>query len=409
MSCFFFANWRQATTSRTSSTTRTAARSLPPFGSAAVVGVDFPGAWVRCFCGGLSLCLCLCPACRPLSFASFACVVCVPVCLCVRTRVCMSMFMSMCMCRSVCPCLCPSVCLCVCWPVGQSVCWPVGQSVCRPVGQSVCHCLCWPVGQLVCQCPCQSVCQCVGVCLLCFASLPFSCLFSFLSFFFSPLSAQTQSLLQRRDDCNIPLYLLQLSYINICNTGGKFDHPPAIVRLQAGTCEKGRMQGRACHSEAEGLKRPGAAWGMVSWVSRNPCPTVSRLQWRNGRSSLAYAPLSMCRWGGLRSDMGFLNSLQNGSKAMDTFAAAEDPKNHGGAALAAPPAPDPSRRLHRGGRGGISQPTSPERRSWVSDTHARSERKRVPGKVPPSAALYIGGIILLIIDVYRMVLLMMVS
>ena len=174
------------------------------------------------------------------------------------------------------------------------------------------------------------------------------------------------------------------------------------------------MQEGTFHSEAEGLKRPGAAWATsavdpLTQSLQTNGPTVSRLQWRNGRSSLAYAPLSMCRWGGLRSDMGFLNSLQNGSKAMDTFAAAEDPKNHGGAALAAPPAPDPSRRLHRGGRGGISQPTSPERRSWVSDTHARSERKRVPGKVPPSAALYIGGIILLIIDVYRMVLLMMVS
>ena len=83
---------------------------------------------------------------------------------------------------------------------------------------------------------------------------------------------------------------------------------------------------------------------------------------------------------------------------MDIFAAAKGPNFHGGAALAAPPAPDPSRRPYREGRGGTAQPTGPERRLWPRAGHAPSDRREARGKAPPSAALlpwrgiiYIGG------------------
>ena len=125
---------------------------------------------------------------------------------------------------------------------------------------------------------------------------------------------------------NIPL--LHLSYINSCDiyTGGKFNHPPAIVRLQAGTCAEDRVRERACSLKGDGLTRPDAVWSMVSWVSRNPCSTASRHHLENCRPVIACAIPSTCRWGKLRAKGVIFEFLFSGSNAMDILAAAEGPQ-----------------------------------------------------------------------------------
>ena len=102
--------------------------------------------------------------------------------------------------------------------------------------------------------------------------------------------------------------------------------PPAAVRLQAGTCEEGRVQEGTSHSEGDQRTRPGCAWGVVSWVSRKPHSTPSNDRWKNGTSSLAYVPLSMCRWWNRSSRGNFFEFISSGPNAMDTFVAAEGPQ-----------------------------------------------------------------------------------
>ena len=217
---------------------------------------------------------------------------------------------------SVCPCCCP--CFCPCW-------CPCFCPCCR-----LCFCPC-----LACPSPCPSVClsscpsPCPYVCLSgCPSPCPFLCLPVSLSCLPSLKSCQSclsislpsvlaqalvQAVLERRRGCNPSLYICYKYSATVL--GGKYNHPPSVVRHWAGTWRERLAQGRECNSEAEGRTRPDAVWATSGFdpLTQSPQtngPTVSKLQWMNCRPSLAQAAPDAYRWGNLRSK----GSVQSGLK-----------------------------------------------------------------------------------------------
>ena len=83
---------------------------------------------------------------------------------------------------------------------------------------------------------------------------------------------------------------------------------------------RGAYASRTCHSEGNQRKRPDVVWAtmLVDPLTQSPAsngPTVSNDSWEDGRSSLAYAPLSMCRWGDRRSKGRVLTHFEISSKS----------------------------------------------------------------------------------------------
>ena len=200
---------------------------------------------------------------------------------------CLSMSMSL----SVCMCVCLSVTLC------RPVCPSVFVSVCSLASVSV----------IVSQFVCLPVCQ--------------SCFSPFLPRLSSLLAEdKVQSLLDRRDDCNIPLCLYLLHTVDCDITIGGKSGPPCSVRCRAGTWTEELVRERVCIPTGDRQTGPGVAWAMVSTFG-TPCSTPSRDHLKECRFVIACAIPIMCRWGNLRSRGLIFEFLSSGGKA-----AAEPPQ-----------------------------------------------------------------------------------
>ena len=166
--------------------------------------------------------------------------------------------------------------------------------------------------------------------------------------------------------------------------------PPAVVRLQAGTCAEDRVRERACISMGDGQKQPGAAWAscceLASPLEKGTPkamlhPKYGNAGWNAGLVS--HTQLRLRTDGGtLGPTWGFLNYFKNGSNAMDTFAAAKGPKfkNY---------APDfPARRAIRARQGELATGDVTRTGRVVLAARAGPSESKVRPNPPRSAVRY---------------------
>ena len=246
------------------------------------------GACCFCVCSPCCFCSCFCSCFASLPCSAYCCVH--PAC-----------------------CLPPACCLCFC-----SCCASVSASLCLGACPSLCRCACLSsiVSVSLCRCACPSVSlsACPSPCRSCSRFVSLMCPKSFVQccflvpFSFPQCLAQGTKAQNSKDKtwhckprCICHMLILS-SAGNIPIHPWSYDHGP--VRAKKCVCKKGHTNWKV-----NGRTGPDAVWAtmLVDPLTQSPAsngPIPSKVHRKVGTSSLAYAPLSMCRWGNLRAKGG---------------------------------------------------------------------------------------------------------